>query len=72
MAGKKSRQECFTLAKIKIKKIVEWKPGGLGEIRKDLLWAVAIQGYPTKEWTTSFNASTKREFWKRLKEEIHL
>jgi len=72
MAKKKAKEECFTLAKIKIEKVVEWQPNGLGEKRKDLLWIASIKGYPTKEWTTSFNARSKREFWKRLKEEIHL
>jgi len=69
---KKTKQECHTIRKIKIEKIIEWKPTKHGERPKTLLYIATIKGWPTKKWTTSFNATNKREFWRRLKDEIHL
>ena len=64
---KKNREETFTVAKIKIKKCVDWVPDGICEKRKDKYLLCWIEH---GDWEDSFNCRNKREFWKRLKEEV--
>ena len=68
---KKSNEELIKICDIRIEKLIQWTPNGLGKSQKDLLWIATIKRGSQKEgWTTIFNAKTKRDFWRRLKEEI--
>jgi len=63
------KDQIFTLAKIKIKKVRSATKIGWGVSYKDKLWVVDIDDGHTR---TTYNVASKREFWKRLKEELYL
>jgi hypothetical protein len=64
-----NRKETIPVARIKIEKQVEWIRHEVGEERKDLLFIATI-ATGRGRWTTTFNESNKKKFWKHLKEEI--
>jgi len=66
-----NRKETIPVARIKIEKIVEWRPYRAGEEKKDLRFIATIMG--SGRWAKiTFNEQTKQKFWAHLKKEVFL
>jgi hypothetical protein len=64
-------KETIPVARIKIEKIVEWRPYRAGEEKKDLRFIATITG--SGRWAKiTFNEQTKQKFWAHLKKEVFL
>ena len=69
LSWKTIKDQDFTLCKITIRKIRSAKRKGAITSYKNKMWIATID---TKLYRKSFNATNKREFYKRLKEELYL